>query len=292
MSEPKAIAIEQLQQAATNQKQNLNGVDGLFHRLARAIPENQELLCLKPDMAAREAIQLMGQHFYSQAPVMTGSKVLGVFSFRSFAQQAADCSLEDLKNLKHAPGDLTVGECMEQLDFADLSDEIHKQFDALERDNGVLVGIPNKLQAILTPMDVLRYYYKVASPFVFLSEIELSLRTLIRSAATEAEIKALADKVTKRQLGSDAKSPETLEQMTFDNYRLIVTSNDTWLKFQRAFGGSRERANAKLKDVGEIRNTIFHFKRPIEDEEFEKIRQVRDWLLARVEVLAADSKEE
>jgi len=177
---------------------------------------------------------------------------------------------------------------MESLNFADLSDEIHKQFDALERDNCVLVGVPNKLQAILTPMDALRYYYKVASPFVFLSEIELSLRTLIRSAATEAEIKGIADKVIKRLQTQNAGIPETLEQMTFDNYRLIVTSNDTWPKFQTAFGGSRERTNAKLKEVGEVRNTLFHFKRPVEDHESEKVKQVRDWLLTRVEVLAAD----
>lgn len=266
----------------------MNKVDELFHRVSRAVPENQQLLCLNPNMAAREAIALLGQHFYSQAPVVTGTRVIGVFSFRSFAQQAAACSLADLNGLKHAPGDVTVGECMESLNFADLSDEIHKQFDALERDNGVLVGVPNKLQAILTPMDALRYYYKVASPFVFLSEIELSLRTLIRSAATEAEIKAMADKVLTRLQTQNARIPETLEQMTFDNYRLIVTSNDTWPKFQTAFGGSRERTNAKLKEVGEIRNTLFHFKRPVEDHESEKVKQVRDWLLTRVEVLAAD----
>lgn len=290
MSENPEVPPDSAAASAQQMMHALSTVDELFHRVGRAIPAEQQILLLDPDMLARDAIKSLNQHFYSQAPVVAGNKVLGVFSFRSFAQKAAACSLEELSRLKHAPGDLTVGECMERLDFANLSDELHKHFDALERDNGVLVGVPEKLSAILTPMDVLRYFYKLASPFVFLSEIELSLRTLIRSAATAEEIKALAEKVIKRQPGADAKIPETLEQMTFDNYRLIVASGDTWATFQMAFGGSKERVSVKLKEVGDLRNTLFHFKRPLEDDESEKIKQVRDWLLARVEGLGTVAK--
>ena len=40
------------------------------------------------------------------------------------------------------------------------------------------VGDPDRLLGILTPMDVLRYLYGVASPFVQLAEIEVGLRAL------------------------------------------------------------------------------------------------------------------
>jgi predicted transcriptional regulator len=266
-------------------KKVLSGVDELFHRVNRSIPANQQVLALSPTTLARDAIKQLGDRFYSQAPVASANKVLGVFSFRSFAKKTAEYSLVALNKHKHAPGDLTVEECMERFDFANLSDELHKHFDALERDNGLLVGTPNNMIAVLTPMDVLRYLYRIASPFVALSEIELALRTLIRSAATDEKIKELTAAVLKRQLPADARVPETLEEMTFDNYRLLVASSDTWPIFQGAFGGSRERVSAKLKDVGELRNILFHFKRSIADAEIQVIVLVRDWLLTRVEQL-------
>lgn len=260
-----------------------NGVDELFHRINRAIPSDQKILALLPDMLARDAIKLLGDKYFSQAPVVIGSKVLGVFSFRSFARKTAEYSLEDLAKHKHSPGDLTVEECMEKANYADLTDDLNRHFDNLERDNSVFVGTPNSMLAILTPMDVLRYFYRVASPFVALSEIELSLRTIIRSAATEPEIGAITEFVLKRQFGQNAEIPKSLEEMSFDNYRLIVASGDTWPRFQNAFGGSRERVSGKLKDTGELRNILFHFKRPISEDEIQKIGQVRDWLLNRVE---------
>jgi predicted transcriptional regulator len=263
----------------------LTQVDELFHRVGRSIPIDQNVLAFPPELPAREAVKRLKEHFYSQAPVAVGNKVLGVFSFRSFALKVAGYSLEVLTAQKHAPGDLTVEECMEKFDFVNLSDELIRHFDALERDNGVLVGAPDNLIAILSPMDVLRYLYKVASPFIALSEIELSLRTLIRSVASEAQIRAFAEKVLKRQFGPETKVPESLEEITFEGYRLIVASGDTWPTFQMAFGGSRERVSAKLRDVGELRNVVFHFRRVLADEDTQTIVGVRDWLLTRVEQL-------
>lgn len=285
MSEEIQIPPMVLPGSAAEVARVLRGVDELFHRVNGAIPPDQKVLALSPETPSRDAIKLLAERFYSQAPVALGNKVLGVFSFRSFAQRSAEYSLETLNKQKHAPGDLTVEECMEKFDFVNLSDELNKHFDSLERDNGVLVGVPNNLIAILTPMDVLRYLYRIASPFVALSEIELSLRTLIRSAATDERIKELAALVFARQVGADGHAPETLEEMTFDNYRLLVASGNTWPIFQGVFGGSRERVSAKLKDVGELRNTLFHFKRPIADIETQGILLVRDWLLNRVEQL-------
>jgi len=288
LSMPDQVAIAQVnspQIALAEVTKAFSQADELFHRVSRAIPTDQQICALRPETLARDAVKLLKQHFYSQAPVASSGKILGVFSFRSFAIKAAGYSLDSLNSLKHSPGDLTVEECMERFDFVSLSNELVRHFDALERDNGVLVGSSDNLIAILTPMDVLRYLYKVASPFVALSEIELSLRTLIRSAASDAEIRLLAEKVLKRQYGPEAKMPNSLEEMTFEGYRLIVASGDTWGTFQKAFGGSRERVSAKLKEAGELRNAVFHFRRVLADEDSQTIVGVRDWLLARVEQL-------
>ena len=127
---------------------------------------------------------------------------LGCFSYRSFAQEAAGSSLDDWTRQKCAPGDLKVEECLEQFEFARVTEEMSRVFDAMDRDNGVLIGAPERLIGILTPMDFLRYLYQVASPFVMVAEIELALRALIRNALSLDQIAMAA----RRCLGSAYKN--------------------------------------------------------------------------------------
>ncbi|MFZ0928026.1 MAG: hypothetical protein WAN11_05475, partial [Syntrophobacteraceae bacterium] len=61
------------------------------------------------------------------------------------------------------PGDLRVDEFLEQFEFARVTEEMSRVFDAMDRDDGVLIGTPERLVGILTPMDFLRYLYQVAS---------------------------------------------------------------------------------------------------------------------------------
>ena len=58
-----------------------------------------------------------------------------------------------------APGDLTVDEFLEQFEFARVTEEMNRVFDAMDRDNGVLIGSPERLIGVLTPMDFLRYLH-------------------------------------------------------------------------------------------------------------------------------------
>jgi hypothetical protein len=56
------------------------------------------------------------------------------------------------------------------------TDEFAEWFDFIDRYDSALIGEPNRLQGIVTAMDILRYLYRVASPFVLLAEFELALR--------------------------------------------------------------------------------------------------------------------
>ena len=66
----------------------------------------------------------MRKHRYSQVPVVDNGEVLGVFSFRSFAQEAASATLEGWTKQKVAPGDLPVDEFLEQFEFARVTEEM------------------------------------------------------------------------------------------------------------------------------------------------------------------------
>ncbi len=274
------LNLRLLDQSATAKELDL--ASELFHRINRIIPKGQSLLTVPPDCRARDAVSMMQQCGYSQVPVVDNGEVLGVFSFRSFARHAAAAALEDWARQKCAPGDLRVDDCLEQFEFARVTAELVSVFDAVERDNGVLIGTPERLLGILTPMDFLRYLYYVASPFVMVSEIELALRALIHIAMSEDEIAAAALLCLSSLYRAADAVPTSLEDMTFDNYQSLISNRDNWGHFEPVLGGTRARAGGKLKEIASIRNAIFHFKREVTLQDHQTLADHRNWLLTKI----------
>jgi predicted transcriptional regulator len=264
----------------------------LFHRINRVIPQDQSLLTVAPSCRAREAVALMQQHGYSQVPVVDNGEVLGVFSFRSFARHAAGTTLDEWTRQKCAPGDLRVDDCLEQFQFARVTEEMVSVFDAMDRDNGVLIGTPERLVGVLTPMDFLRYLYQVAIPFVMVSEIELALRALIRSAMSQEEIVVAAKRCLSNFYRGEDKVPTSLEDMSFDNYQSLICHGDNWIHFDLVIGGTRTRASGKLKEINAIRNDLFHFKREITPQDHQTLTDYRNWLLYKIKQAEGHSKGE
>ena len=264
----------------------------LFHRINRIIPQNQVLLTVLPSCRARDAVALMQQHGYSQVPVVDNGEVFGVFSFRSFARHAAGASLDEWTRQKCAPGDLRVDDCLEQFQFARVTEEMDSVFYAMDRDSGVLVGTPERLVGVLTPMDFLRYLHQVASPFVMVSEIELALRALIRIAMSEEEIVVAAKRCLTGAYGAQDSLPTALEDMSFDNYQSLISHGETWTHFEPVLGGTRTRASGKLKEINAIRNDIFHFKREITLQDHQTLADHRNWLLNKIKQAEGQRKGE
>jgi CBS domain-containing protein len=228
----------------------------------------------------------MRKHGYSQLPVVENGEVLGVFSFRSFAQTAGE-TLEDWTRQKCAPGDLPVAEFLERFEFARVTEEMNRVFDAMDRDNGILIGTPERIVGILTPMDVLRYLYQVASPFVMVLEIELALRALIGLALSPEKIVAAARRCLSSAYGGEDKVPTSLQDMTFDNYQSLISHGENWKDFELVFGGNRTRTSGKLKEIGGIRNDLFHFKREITMQDHQTLAGHRNWLLNKIKEVEA-----
>lgn len=264
----------------------------VFHRINRIIPENQVIVSVLPDCLVRDAVALMQKHGYGQVPVIENGEVLGVFSFRSFARGAANLTLDTWMKQKTAPGDLPVDEFLEQFDFARLTEEMNRVFDAMDRDSGILIGTPERFIGILTPMDFLRYLFQVASPFVMVSEIELALRALIQLALSPDKIVAASKRCLASAYGNEEKVPTLLEDMTFDNYQSLISHGENWTDFATVFGGTRTRTSGKLKEIGEIRNSLFHFTREITVHDHETLACHRNWLLNKIKQVEAHRKAE
>jgi hypothetical protein len=139
-------------------------------------------------------------------------------------------------------------------------------------------------------MDFLRYLYRVASPFVMISEIELTLRALIRLALRPEQIVSLVKRILTHSSGNSENVPTSLESMTFENYRSVISHGETWPAFEPVFGGTRARTSGKLKEIGEIRNALFHFKREITVQDHETLAGHRDWLLNKTKQAEALQK--
>ena len=278
-----AASISNLRSSThSTEARELDLASKLFHRINRIIPEDQEVLTVPPNCLVRDAVALMQEHSYSQLPVCKGKEVLGVSSLRSFAQEAAKVTLEDLAKQKCTPGDLPVDDFMEQFEFARVTEEMSRVIDAIERDDAVLIGTPERLVGVLTAIDILRYLDRVASPFVLVSEIELALRALIRIALDPVQLAAAAKRCLSSAYADEAKLPTMLEEMTFDNYQSLVAYTENWIRLEPVFGGTRIRVSGKLKEVGSIRNDLFHFKREITMRDHETLVGHRNWLLSKV----------
>ena len=254
----------------------------LFHGINRIIPADQKVISVPPDIPVRDALSLMEEHGFSQLPVCKGNEVLGVFSLRSLASEIATSALNDWIRQKCTPGDLPVDEFLEQLEFVRLTDKMAAVLQAIERDNAVLVGTPERLVAIITSADMLRYLDKIASPYMLISEIELALRALIRGAMTPEQLSAAAKVCLRAPHGSEGKIPAELDDMTFDNYKSFIEYTENWKWFEPIFGGSRIRVAGKLKEIGQIRNDLFHFRRVATMRDHQTLSSHRDWLLNKV----------
>ena len=259
----------------------------LFHRINRLLPDSQEVLTVPGEMLASEALKIMKKHDYSQIPVAVGTEVLGLFSYRSFSEAVLATS-PCKGNSKSDLGDLTVEECIETAEFARVTDEFNYWFDTLDKRDAVLVGEAHRLQGIVTPMDVLRYLYSVASPFVLVAEIELSLRALIRHAVSDEKLVKCAETSLTTWYRPE-RLPKTLEEMTFHDYIQIIGDGRYWPLFVSVFKGTRERTRAKLEAMSELRNNVFHF-REITVEDYEHLAASRDWMLTRARAAEARAK--
>jgi CBS domain-containing protein len=250
----------------------------LFHRVNSVIPEDQEVVMVESSTTVADALVLLERHRFSQVAVVRGAEVLGSFSYRSFAQRAIE-----LQGVRYRLEELPVEEFMEALDIAHATAELASIFDALDRDDAVLVGAPNDLQAIVTPMDVLHYLYRLAEPYVQLGEIERSLRMVVIDSVGDQELAECARRaLAQAYKGREADLPTQVEAMTLRELVSIVRDTRNWPHFEPLLGSRRELVAARLSPPSELRNDVFHFRRELSDEDREKIAVARNWLLGRL----------
>lgn len=269
-----------------------------FHQVHSLIPDNQEILTIKPDTRVVDALKLMQKYRYSQLPVVVGKAVLGVFSYRSFSERA----LTKQKSIKGEwLGELPVEDFLEEYEFVHGSQDWNRVAGYLNQDDAFFVGNRDRMEGLVTTVDVLDYFREIATPFIILAEIEQSLRKTIQACIAEDELplaleRSLSsaytkdDRVKEGAEGKEGGIPQSLDELTFDNYAQIISNNDNWLYFVPMFGDSpraRKQTNDKLRQLRNWRNDVFHLKRRLESWEVDTLGEHRSWLQRRMRAFEA-----
>ena len=255
---------------------------GVFHLVNSLLPDEQSIQSVSPDTHVKDALKLMRQHGFSQLPVMEGDLVLGVFSYRSFAKRVAELGRLDLDRLE-------VDDCIEDLDFVRVTDELERMFFHLDQDGAVLVGDPDRLLAVATSTDLIQYLYRLTHPFVLIQEIELVLRRLVTAALGKEDV----GKYIRRAVASNYKDrvdqiPAQIEELSCaELVQTVIHSTNYAEVFCRFLGRNRDSSWGYLGRISGIRNDVFHFRRPITDDDVQILDNARTWLLRKARAIEA-----
>ena len=243
---------------------------GPFGPARDLLPSDQQILCLGDRTSARDAIERMVDHRYSQIPVIDASnRIIGVFTWKSFGKRVMDLAATKIK-----PTELAIRDAMEPARFINPDVYIDTETDWGDIDH-VLVGNDSDLIGILSVSDVFGRLNDFAEAFVLLYEIEHEIRDLIRTVATDERLKQM---IAGMSLPPNARPPATLEDFTFNQYKGIITARSNWPLFEPVFDTMRELVDADFSDVSDLRNVVFHFRRGITPKDTDRLRRFRDKL--------------
>jgi CBS domain-containing protein len=211
-------------------------------RLKRLKSANQKPISVHLDQSINEAITLMIAHDYSQLPVVQGGrKVNGIVSWRSIG------SLTCL-NKKAS----TVRDCMDEATVLDSSTSLFDAIPAIIRHGSVLVrDSTGVICGIVTPSDISELYEQLAGPFLYLSEIENSVRVLIEPKLTKDDLQNAKDPA------DNDRVIESVADLTFGGYVRLLQNETVWNKV--GLGIDRRVFTEGLDAVRIIRNDVMHF---------------------------------
>lgn len=256
-----------------------------YFELLGVMPEDQDLLMVPPETAVADAIDLMRTHRFSQLPVSRdGRRAIGVFSHQSYANAVVDRARKAPGNRVFNPLSLTVGDCTVAIPrFANVHNAFTTWLDDVDAQGFALVAAHDRVQAMITPTDLLTYLHKVASPYMLVADCEFALRSIIQRVLSPDQLAEGATKCLKSKYLPE-RLPTRLIDMTLDDYESIIT-NGCWSHFEKVFGRNRENTRPTLERLVKTRNKLFHHRGDVTPLEHDDLISDREWLRVKVESL-------
>jgi len=84
--------------------------------------------------------------------------------------------------------------------------------------------------------------------------------------------------------GPEFEKIKTVNELTFDNYKVIITNKANWSYFKGTFKGDedRDQLNRLLESARLVRNDICHFKNSASESEKAMLLRLKDFLEAHI----------
>jgi hypothetical protein len=256
---------------------------GPFGPAREILPESQRLECLSPADSLLVALERLCEAGFNQAPVRDASECISVLRFFQVVQQLLEQKwfrdrLHNMPVRNHV--DLSPR-------YIGMDDWVDVGFD-WQSDDLALVGSPRDVQGMLTATDILGRLTDYAQAVVHLEAIEFDTRAhfdlllpLPESGALVLQALAVEGKEPPRQL-------RTYDHLNFGHYSLIFGREATFERLQPACIWDRAQLARRVQRVGELRNTLLHFRgcaSAREVDELESFAKRAALALARAEAL-------
>jgi hypothetical protein len=222
-------------------------------------------------MTLGDAMEALALADAESALVVDGDSVVGVFSLRRL--------VDNLGRSRFPKRGDVVDAWITNAEYFRSDETIESLFNKLSRTGLVLVGNERDVKGVLT----LRMLADFAHPFLLISEIERAVREAItRLLPADTRGPTFA-----QVLGSQyapRPAPNSIDRLTFGDYATIVSNSTTKEPFREVFGAS---VGARLERIGEIRNSLFHFRAALSRSDLlwlEDQRRFFSGRLSRIEV--------
>lgn len=248
---------------------------GPFGPIIDLLPKDQAVQIVQHDTPVYDAIERMGDYDYSQLPVEQDGLIVGLFTWRSFGQHVGKLGVvsSDLP-------DTQIGACLHKAKFLPPDAFIDTDIDWTDQDC-VLVGSPNDMLGLLAIYDVVGRLQDFGQAFFLIHEVEHLLRDMLTEAVGAERLGQLIG--TMSVPASYRRQPQALTDLTFKLYGDLACSHSRWAEFEAMFYGDRNTMKNSLDDIADIRNVVFHFKRPITVDDVDQLRRFRTRLLQQRE---------
>ncbi|MGH3600374.1 MAG: hypothetical protein ACRDQH_08870, partial [Pseudonocardiaceae bacterium] len=205
------------------------------------------------DATFEKAITSMLLNDYSQLAVLAGKHSLrGAITWKSIAQA------------RHQKSSATFKDAIVQAAEFRYDKELIDVLPALELADFIFVrDEKNAVAGIVTPVDVVRAYGELATPFFLIGELDRLLRQVICRTFDLEEVTS--------RCGPSAQPPKSFDDLAFGDYQRVLENADSW----RKLGWPLDRPTfvKRLDELRQLRNDIMHFNPdPVPADAVDKLR--------------------
>lgn len=233
------------------------------YRIDSLTSANKKPIYVKPDSPLSEAITIMLTKDFSQLPVMTTERdVKGAITWKSIGSRLA---LNDKKGN-------SVKDFMVEALIIKSDSSLFEAIKEIEKNEYVLVQAKDKIICgIVTASDLSLQFKDLASPFIFVGEIENHLRKILHGKFSEDELKEA------KNPGDPNRVVEGLADLTLGEYARLLEKPEKWEKLKISI--DRTEFIKQLSKIREIRNDVMHFDpQGIDDEAIKELQSFMKFL--------------